>query len=609
MAGLASFVQGFQGGVDVAHSWQDRKRAMKAQDEDRAFLAENRDWARGDRAYTLEERARLRTEQDRQLKLAQDERDAAAAAFGNGPGAANAPAADPNAPPPNAGLDPLAGGIGSGAQAPGAPALSFGPQIGTVAAPGPGAAAPPPPGPGAFANVPPGAMPAGDPRAAQMAGMAGRGLPPTGMMGRTVAPPMPPSFAQSQIGRQIAAQNNTSLEAAWAGLAPTDQQTFYQMPADPSFAPPQAVLTGQQVPPGTIPGAVPPVTPRQASLMPGPGVPATAPPPVSATSGGGGVVTPPGGNVAGPQAGARLVVPGITPPAGAAAGPQIAALTGAATPPVPGPGVAAPGQGQGQPLGFGRSVTRTPAATQTEVTAINGKVTDGMQAMVDFYMKTDQFEKAKAMKDWMRDEKSQGAMELWSKAFHSYVIGDEKGMLDNFANYYNTLGLGVTVDRSKSSLVRDPKTNAVTGVHVTYTDAQGQSQSTDMTMSDVLQEGIMALTPQKAFETIYAQKGAAAKALADQQGLEARIIVAQIRANGGSNTGAATPARVHKAMAQLLQIVPNFANLPEEQKIGLAVQMLQAENKAVSTMNDPTDPALDPDTGDASFPIAYGPTP
>ena len=49
MAGLGSFVEGFTGGVNQGNAWQDRKRNIALEAQDRKWLDENRDWARGDR--------------------------------------------------------------------------------------------------------------------------------------------------------------------------------------------------------------------------------------------------------------------------------------------------------------------------------------------------------------------------------------------------------------------------------------------------------------------------------------------------------------------------------------------------------------------------------
>jgi hypothetical protein len=62
--GIGSFVDGAIKGYGLREAHLDRERARKHQDEDRAFLAEQRDWARSDQAYEAGERQRQTQNRD-----------------------------------------------------------------------------------------------------------------------------------------------------------------------------------------------------------------------------------------------------------------------------------------------------------------------------------------------------------------------------------------------------------------------------------------------------------------------------------------------------------------------------------------------------------------
>lgn len=528
MAGLASFMSGFTEGTDTRHRWDDRKRQIALDAEDRKWLNENRDWARGDREYTLEERQRIRAEQDRVAAEQKAERDAAAAAWAEtqAASAADEAAAAAGGVAPQS-VDPALGDMGMGQGglsfglppaeanplAPGARSLPMPPQ---VSAPGP-------------AGMPQSAMP-------QSPTMP----PPQARSVQPAAPHVMPQIADLSRADGGGRLRNESIGPAGMPGYPVVPQQAPQTQA----APPQARSLPDAQQPGQPPvGTAAPVQPAspitvRASAGPGRG----------------------GNNMSQGQPPADLgAATGSPPPA-----PTIRAPTAPASVPPTNPAAVSAGRSA---LSFNNPLTVKPERADKAVkTTLQHYQEVGVPKMIDHYLKTGQFEKARAMEAWSKDAKSKESMELWARGLHAYAVGDEHGMLDNFAKYYNSLGMDVTVDRKKSAMTRDEQGN-VTGVDVVFIDRSGKetTQHFDGT-GDLLQEGIMGMQPDKMFELLYGQEVAASAARGKAQALEVSVQIAAMKLKGAGVS--ADPARIAKVAAAIAQSDMTgsfFTKTPEEQ--------------------------------------------
>lgn len=562
MAGLGSFVEGFVGGVDTGNKWADRKRQITLDAEDRKWLNENRDWARGDRTYTVEERERLRAEQDRVMAEQKAEREAQAAAWAATQEEAAAAAANP---PDQATTDPRLGDMGAGQGG-----FSFA-----------GMGDPMAPGRSVMGMTGPAGMPSAGPAPIATLTAAPTAVPfRSGATPATVAPPMTEAAYNSMTyDQQVAAVESgqwTDMVMRMATGAHTGNKPLTQMPgADASNAEKAAWasnaaareqerldnearlakldkrgrtllgMDGPQPAPPAI-GAQPTASPTAPAGRPS--ITATAAP---GTGAGTMTQAPPPANL--------QAATGSAPPR-----PTITAPTAPASAPPSSPAAASAGRSA---LSFNNPATTTPERADKAVkSTLDHYMNVGVPKMIDHYMSTGQFAKAQAMDKWAKDTKSQASMELWAKGLHSYAIGDEKGMLDNFAEYYNSLGMGVTVDRKKSSMTRDAAGN-VTGVEVAFVDKSGKTTIQNFDgVGDLLQEGIMGMQPDKMFELMYDQQSAAQVARSKSQQLEVSVQIATMRLkSAGINSDPAMIAKVAAQIAAADMTGSFFEKSPEEQ--------------------------------------------
>ena len=256
----------------------------------------------------------------------------------------------------------------------------------------------------------------------------------------------------------------------------------------------------------------------------------------------------------------------------------------------------------------GRAVLNfnSPAAIAPEVAAKSVKSTlqqyaeVGVPKMIEHYLKTGQVDKAAAMDAWAKDSKTKASMESWVKTVHSLAIGDEAGTLDNFAEYWSGMGLGVTVDRKASRLTRDEKGN-VTGVEVAYTDREGKRHIQHFDgMEDMIQEGIMANDPATVWSMIYEQQNAAMAAQGKAQALEASIQIAIIRSQASGT--AADPKRIAAAAKILSEnSFGEFDKLPVDERAQKILDSLAAEDYALSIREGAETGAM------GAPPVMYGP--
>lgn len=578
MSGLASFVEGFTGGVNQRQAWDDRKRSIKLEDEDRKWLAENRDWARGDRAYTVEERQRLRAEQDRLLAEQQAERDADAAAWAVIHGAGEGQSL------PGAGEPPPVGGAN----------LTFGPGVPSMPDPTQAPLQLPRslPGSAPVASV----GPAGGPIPQQAAGaapVAPQTQMPVGPAGgpvpqtqrnwtaapltvnewNTMTPEQRKAVPPAELSRAITAVG-TDREASRANLEQLQAaQTSRQFTADMAEEDAQK-RASNGLEPRSLPGV-------GAAPTPQPGAPGIAEP------------SAPGQPAVAPSAAPQVSMEDITGRPG----------------PIPAP------PPEGKPnyparavLGFNNPASQTPAQADRAVkSTMQNYLEVDVPRLVDHYLKTGDVAKAEAMTAWAADAKSQESMQLWAKGLHAYTIGDETGMLDNFAKYYNSLGLGVTVDRKASRMTRDKDGN-VTGVEVTFTDQSGKTQTQHFDgTGDLLQMGIMGMQPDKMFGIIYDQQQAAQAARAKAQALEVSVQIAAMKLQQSGIKS--DPARI-AAIGQALMdnaVINHFDQKSPEEQGEMIASAMQGEDYALTLREGAATGAAG--GGDAMPPVLYAPGP
>lgn len=448
MAGLGSFLNGYVGGVETRHKWDDRKH-------DRALADEDRTWARQDHAYTAEERARKRARDDLTFKDEDQaradraaERKAAADAFAAASGTG---AVDPAAPDQRS-LDirpANAPALGFGAGVPAMPNAML-PQLGQ--APAPTAPGVPPPMSGM--------TPQG--RTATM------GTPPLTVDGYNAATPAQRSaMTGSQVGGAIAASADPNAPDAFKiHTAPPPPPIDYSQPPGPGASDAEKMAWASNAPS------------REAAASTGRALPPSA------------------ANTPAQAAAASNPAAAVTDPSQAPAV-QIAA----ATAPAPQSRVA---------FGINTPIKVSPAkAKEASASFLSNYLKVGVPKMVNYYLSTGQMDKAQAFDKWAKDAKNQNAMSLWAAGVHAAAIGDENGMMDNLGQYYNSFDDGLSLVRDESHIVRDDKGNMV-GAEITFVDKDGAKHTqTFHGAEDLMQQGVYALAPEKMFEVMYEQGKAA----------------------------------------------------------------------------------------------------
>lgn len=601
MSGLGSFVTNLVGGVDTRQRWEDRKRQRKLDEEDRAYLQEERAQGREDRVYTLEERSRKRkredkaqAEEDRLLQEAADERKANADAYA----AASAP---DEAAPTSRSLD---SGLDTGAT--GALPLTFG--AGTPALPDPTLAAaqpqlPPPVQPamppamqGQYGRV----LPPQDP----LADMAGRVSPPSqvqpGMMGRGQIDPNPGNLGR---GQPLVTQPGPSAEE-WNKMTPAQRDAFQPLRAAPhqfdptlDMVPDLSNMKGRVSPPSrelpAMEGRVSPPSQVQPGMMGRVSPPSEAPTAAGKSAMAGlsadfktatQAPTPTPGDTSGSVA-QVLPTPGATPAQAAqASDPAQAAANPAASPAVQIAAATAPSTGR---LAFGMDAPLkvTPAqAKQAQDNFLQNYLDKGAPKMVEYYLKTGQVDKAQAFMTWTADKQNQQSMKLWAEGVHAAAIGDETKMLDAFGAYYNRFDNGEELVRGKSAITRDGAGN-MTGAVLTFKDtATGVEHSqTFHGTEDLLQAGILALSPEKMFEMMQGQVTAAQGVKADTIKMEQEMALAIVRESRAAGVKT-TPQRVAAIWAQLSKdSFGQFDKLPLEERRRQVIEILSGQDQTSSS--------------------------
>lgn len=583
MAGLGSFVDGFVGGVDTRHKWDDRNRQRKLDDEDRVWQNQQRDWQKDDRGYTLEERQRQRSredkaqaEQDRVTQAAADERKAAADAYDAAKGGDTGSPGSDSAPNAAASVSRSLDLPNFGASS---TPLSFG------------------------ANVPalPNAMaPGGGGQPMALPGMMGRSIAPPAMSQPTYPGPAgsPPLVVQPG---PTADQWNAMTGAQRDAYQPTmgQQRALPQAALDPNRPTAQLLVDGDPGMMGTdaqkMAWASNAPAREQAALN------AQATPDKM-------MVTPRSRSLSGAgdtsaSVAAVLPAPNASPAqAAAASDPGAMANNPAASPAVQIAAATAP-----KPrLAFGIDAPTIRSPAQTKVATDNfmqNYLDKGVPKLMEYYMKTGQMDKAQAFQTWANDTQNQTSMKMWAEGVHAAAIGDETKMLDSFSQYYNRFDNGEEIVREKSGIKRDGNGN-MTGATLTFKDTKtGVEHTQDLNgTEELLQQGIMALSPEKMFEMMYSQEGAKLTARSNTIKYQQQMAIAMVRygAQRGIKT---TPQRVTAIMADMSRNVMGFNQLPQEKQIAMVTDRIASENQAAGIADNQPDPSA----GD--LPIDYGTDP
>jgi hypothetical protein len=557
MAGIASFVNGFVSGVNQRHAWEDRKLALKQQQEDRDWEKIQRQWETEDRAYTLEERQRKRAAEDKALAEKQAEEDALRSAFspdGSTDGAnavgssptsygptAQGPARSVMDGEPSTGVSLVFSGVpaidpdtGAPAQQQASPMLQQVPTGGRSVQVQDGG----------------GSVPVRSSAPEGISGEAYQAAPrviyydqpatPSKVVTEPVVNDLPRADASGKLRTQ-------SIGPAGMPGSPGTRSVVYPTQPVPIYraAPAQAPSTAQSVQPRYVP---PPAdTPRAAAAsMPQPRSVASA---VAASDPA--TATAPGGDPA------------------AAPSVQIAAAT---TPPVKGAGSDTPRLRFS--FGVNNPVTVTPENADKSVKSFMANYLDkGVPKMVQFYLQHGQPEKAKAFADWAADADTQASIEEWSRGVHAAAVGDTDGMLDSMTRYYNRMDPNVEVIRSESGMIKDEKGNIV-GMDVTFRNRRTGEKFTKTFhgSEDMVRNGIMALAPEKMFELMYQQDQTVQRALLEAQ------------QKGGANPADQTK-RLNAAMTMLAQTDLSYAALSPEDKVKKAWELIQAQDAQIAAAN------------------------
>jgi hypothetical protein len=622
MAGLGSFVDGFVGGMNQRNAWDDRKRQIALDAEDRKWLNENRDWARGDRTYTVEERQRLRAEQDRVLKEAQDDRDAKAAAWK----ASQEGGAASEASPPQSGVNTdIPGMMGD----PSAPSLSFGssvPSMSDGVDPGAPAGAPT-----TQRSLPGAISPVGGPTSPEPNDYSTLTVEQWNAMTPEQRATVPPEAISAAINRSV---GGNGVAQAPAGPTPQTQappgvkipQTIEEWnamtPEERALVPPGAVSAAIQNSVGTqgrsLPGARPSDAEEQARL--------NAPPPPGGYATPGGPTVPPSDPNA--TAGQTIVNPKTPPdpranaaaltgfsagtstsaaapqqqPAAPPMGGNQAAAAAAPPPDTTAPAIAAamtppaPKAGRSA-ISFNSPLSRTPEQETKAVKSTMENYRDiGVPKLIDYYMSRGEIDRAQALKDWATGSKAQDSMTDWSKALHSLAIGDADGLLTNFTTYINGMDVGVTVDKAASKVTRD-ENGIVTGFDIAVVGKDGKTTMTHYNgMNDMVQTGLLALPPDKLFEESQKQQVSTRAAVMASQKLETSVQIAQMKLQG-TNKSRNDILNVMKIFTADPLGHPGFADLPPEEQASQAADFLRTADQGAAnyegggSTTQPADPS------------------
>jgi len=537
---LGAFVNGLTNGIDIRNRWQDRKRNIANDAEDREWARENRDWTREDRGAAIERRdaaedrrraAEARRGAARTRKAEEDRLNAEfmdaienpvpenrrarpvnPAAMSVMP--ASRPTAPPTPAPPSAPmanatsapapiLPPTSGPAPMPAVTPTMPAESVSavPVPMRVIAQAP---AQPAPTPVQSPTLPP------EPAVAQAAPRTGFGIVSPAYAATAEDNPAPAT--QEQLVADMERRNAPvpysvidEVKFGGKGEAFDDYQDYTRQRTDYGYG---VTVSPNQPEPAAGAAASPtrPVPPVPASPRGMPftdaqararevrtGIYAKAPvAPPTPVSGPRNTQAPPAPADARPAA-LTQPVPSAPQPMSVVAVAEAAAAEGVAPPSAVEPNKPAPS-----------AATVERVATTFQRTYNTEKV----DAIVAAYRAKGEFDKAQKYRDFVRDTQTQAAMKNWSKALVAASLGDERGFINNLAAVYNNDGYyddGYSVDPDASSLTRDDAGNIVGGKIMFINNDTGERfENVIEGQAELYRMGIDSTSPETVFERRYA---------------------------------------------------------------------------------------------------------
>lgn len=159
----------------------------------------------------------------------------------------------------------------------------------------------------------------------------------------------------------------------------------------------------------------------------------------------------------------------------------------------------------------------------------------GMPIIVRGMMERGEYDAAQKMQEWADTAAAKTGLRHWANAGLAASIGDFDAFADNLAAAYNTSGYfddGYSMIREKSDFIRTPEGD-VAGAVVTFRDdATGREfQQQFDSADDLLQAGIQLLSPEAVMEHLLAQQTAQTEALraaADKAEAEAKDLTRRI---------------------------------------------------------------------------------
>jgi hypothetical protein len=166
-----------------------------------------------------------------------------------------------------------------------------------------------------------------------------------------------------------------------------------------------------------------------------------------------------------------------------------------------------------QPQGTGtRQGDQQRVAEQASSDWVDEHMRVGIPHMAEQLMRRGKIEEAQALTDWAREETTRQGMQDYAKAAFGASVGDfdmfGQSVMDLYNNedYYKD---GLTMDRENSGFSYD-ENGQVDGAQVTFNDENGDSfVRTYESMTDLVNEALLMLNPEAAFQTqIDRQEGA-----------------------------------------------------------------------------------------------------
>lgn len=127
--------------------------------------------------------------------------------------------------------------------------------------------------------------------------------------------------------------------------------------------------------------------------------------------------------------------------------------------------------------------------------------------MYEAYIADGDLEKAEAFQKWGEDREVRRGMKHWADGMRAFARGDIGAAAKSFVRSWNTPGYGMGgVKDARPIMDKDGKTTV--GLEIEFEDGRVEKLEGE----EILRSGILNLTPDKMFDTLYAEQKAADKA-------------------------------------------------------------------------------------------------